>query len=861
MLRLTLTHIVLYHLSICNPQREEPRYFTWKDDICGFIDTHWDVIMLGKTRTPTWHNTLAKELSTHPDIFLSGKLYNMKGSWALVNLLPPNPPASQTGASKRSKSSTASAKKSGAARGSNKLESPSMMLPPSSSYTSQSGFELMQTSAPSTVKKKKKKTELDFPMASVYYSDPRLASSSSTQHSDQWNSPTPSTASASRSLPAFKKKRSEQYSTPTVDSQHAAYASSSNSNEPTSPISCSARTLPRGPSTAKSSAAWAAAKFEADELKRRQALGIDASNAAATHEASEMRSNIPPAAPISTHASDSTPSVPQTSLLTNERTVEGMPSGHSVEVKRQDDTRVETVNAKTIEKRVDIPLGVEFSDKEAFGSKLMDSDNLGSHGVSYATDAQSALLSSENRKHISRAKANGETEAMDTALIEDMFSFVDPIKNSIAQMGTSVNSIETAATNSNDLFADFDDFDQNGYNDDIVMSDVPQRKSHAGKGLMKQMGNHMTVQSKLTPVTPQESYALIKQCEQALLQLENAPKTDSFQTTATTLRRLRRRLLLQQAQKLRGIRRLDVDALAHRSTREYRPDPEPMERRNLNVANSESFSSNVGKIKYDLDPDGNAVLVLGKRDWVIEKCVSKRIQCVKASGIRDIPLAFTLKSKLLGNPYRANTLTCLVPRVSAYTGEPLKPYIWRDDRSSGGLRKVPPQYLVLKTIQAMREDLDKSSDTPEVDEKCVIDYVHLQASHLGQVNEMLSRQFWPGIDVSEHLSLQDLSVVALYKRLVVGCGFIMPDGYISYIMVRPGWQRAGIARFMIYHLSQLVQAYGKDVTLHVSANNPAMMLYQSFGFKAEQFVVNFYDKYLSADSQDCKNAFFLRMRR
>ncbi|KAJ3222428.1 hypothetical protein HDU81_009891, partial [Chytriomyces hyalinus] len=444
--------------------------------------------------TPTWHNTLAKELSTHPDIFLSGKLYNMKGSWALVNLVPPNPPASQTGASKRSKSSASSAKKSTAARGSNKLESPSMMLPPSSSYTSQSTFELMQPSAPSTVKKKKKKAELDFPIAQ-YYSDPRLASSSSTQHSDEWNCPTPSTASASRSLPAFKKKRSELFSTPIIESQHAAYTSSSNSNEPTSPISCSARTLPRGPSTTKSSAAWAAAKFEADELKRRQALEIDASNAAATHEASEMRSNIPPAAPISTHASDSTPSVPQTSLLTNERKVEGMPSVvHSVEVKRQDDTRME---AKSIEKNVDIPLGVEFSDKAAFGSKLLDSDNIGSHGVAYASDLQSALVSSDNRKPISRANASSEAEAVDTAPIEGMSPSVDPVKKSSnAQMGTRVHSVEAAATNSNEFCADFDDFDHNGYDDETVMAEVPQRKSHAGKGLMKQMGNHMTVQSK-----------------------------------------------------------------------------------------------------------------------------------------------------------------------------------------------------------------------------------------------------------------------------------------------------------------------------------------------------------------------------
>ena len=54
---------------------------------------------------------------------------------------------------------------------------------------------------------------------------------------------------------------------------------------------------------------------------------------------------------------------------------------------------------------------------------------------------------------------------------------------------------------------------------------------------------------------------------------------------------------------------------------------------------------------------------------------------------------------------------------------------------------------------------------------------------------------------------------------------------------------------------------GKDVTLHVSATNSAMLLYQRFGFKAEEFLINFYDKYLPSDSPVCKHAFLLRLRR
>ncbi len=53
----------------------------------------------------------------------------------------------------------------------------------------------------------------------------------------------------------------------------------------------------------------------------------------------------------------------------------------------------------------------------------------------------------------------------------------------------------------------------------------------------------------------------------------------------------------------------------------------------------------------------------------------------------------------------------------------------------------------------------------------------------------------------------------------------------------------------------------KDVTLHVSATNPAMLLYERFGFKSDEFIVDFYDKYLPEHSPMCKHAFRMRLRR
>jgi len=118
--------------------------------------------------------------------------------------------------------------------------------------------------------------------------------------------------------------------------------------------------------------------------------------------------------------------------------------------------------------------------------------------------------------------------------------------------------------------------------------------------------------------------------------------------------------------------------------------------------------------------------------------------------------------------------------------------------------------------------------------------------------------------VSECLSYPDYSVVALYKKLVIGCGFLVPDvgyneAYISFMAVRPCWQRSGIASFMLYHLIQTCMS--KDITLHVSATNAAVMLYQKFGFKMEEIILDFYDKYLPLDSKQSRNAFFLRLQR
>lgn len=47
-----------------------------------------------------------------------------------------------------------------------------------------------------------------------------------------------------------------------------------------------------------------------------------------------------------------------------------------------------------------------------------------------------------------------------------------------------------------------------------------------------------------------------------------------------------------------------------------------------------------------------------------------------------------------------------------------------------------------------------------------------------------------------------------FRKIVIGFSFMVPDvkfneAYISFIFTHPEWRRAGIAKFMLYHLIQV----------------------------------------------------------
>lgn len=193
--------------------------------------------------------------------------------------------------------------------------------------------------------------------------------------------------------------------------------------------------------------------------------------------------------------------------------------------------------------------------------------------------------------------------------------------------------------------------------------------------------------------------------------------------------------------------------------------------------------------------------------------------------------------------------------ISPYTERILKPFIFRD-YSTKPLKLQLLEEIILRT--------NKSNPDFEPPKQSPIDYCYVRPQHIPPINALCHEYFWPGIDLSETLQYPDFSCVALYRKIIIGFAFMVPDikyneAYITFVFCHPEWQRAGIATFMIYHLIQTCM--GKDITLHVSATSSAVYLYEKFGFKVEEFIRDYYDKYLPTDSKECRHALFLRLRR
>ncbi|KAG7311052.1 hypothetical protein JYU34_003909 [Plutella xylostella] len=195
------------------------------------------------------------------------------------------------------------------------------------------------------------------------------------------------------------------------------------------------------------------------------------------------------------------------------------------------------------------------------------------------------------------------------------------------------------------------------------------------------------------------------------------------------------------------------------------------------------------------------------------------------------------------------------PLQSPYSGTVLKPYIRRDTES---------EPLWVKMTEELLLKANKNNPSFVLPPRSPIDYSYIRPQHVAAVNALLAQHFWPGIDVSESLQYPEYSVVASWRGVAVGAALLVPDtrhneAYISFVITRAHWRRSRVAAFMLYHLLQTCS--DKDVTLHCSPTNPAIFMYQKFGFKVEEFIQDFYEKYYDIDYRGCRHALLLRLTR
>lgn len=315
---------------------------------------------------------------------------------------------------------------------------------------------------------------------------------------------------------------------------------------------------------------------------------------------------------------------------------------------------------------------------------------------------------------------------------------------------------------------------------------------------------------KCVPMSIYEEHQLLSQIEKYALQITLPPEAQ----------RLRRKLLVRQIKRARNIPVFDLDAL-------------------------------VGQLSHQPSKDLQQEVHQFRRNT---KDVLDRFQVTIGTARMGVQSHVSFVTRILG--LEEEQLECI---ASPYTQRTLKPFIFRDFEARPLRLKLLEEVLSHRLNARYREE-----STAQPTEHHPIDFCYVRPQHIPVVNAMCRTFFWPGIDLSESLQYPDFSCVAMYRKLVVGFAFMVPDvkfneAYIPFIFTHPEWRRSGIAKFMLYHLIQTCM--GKDVTLHVSVTNPAVLLYQKFGFKIEELILDFYDKYFPADSKECKHAMFLRLSR
>ncbi|XP_065647157.1 cysteine-rich protein 2-binding protein [Hydra vulgaris] len=333
-----------------------------------------------------------------------------------------------------------------------------------------------------------------------------------------------------------------------------------------------------------------------------------------------------------------------------------------------------------------------------------------------------------------------------------------------------------------------------------------------------------TKPKKLIPLSSKEEIEFLSRLNSCQLVL----KSDA------SARRLRRKLLLRKQKREMGLVLFDLDNLLKQNLSKLDVLTPALDE-SYQVDQKFKTSNNHKDESSYHHPALKGVNVLDR--FIKHRCMSNHTSTFK-----------NVFSRLIGNPDDISDTHSI---TSPYTSRVLKPYIRRD------FNVMPPKLKLHK-------ELFEKCGTISLYKSYPVDYCYVQPKHIPAVNALCSDFFWPGIELTECLQYPEFSCVVQYRKLLIGFAFMVPDvklneAYISFIFVHPDWQRAGIATQMIYHLIQTCM--GKDITLHVSPSNPSMVLYQKFGFKIQELVLDFYEKYLPEETPGSKHAFLMRLQR
>ncbi|KAJ3159740.1 Cysteine-rich protein 2-binding protein [Geranomyces michiganensis] len=427
-----------------------------------------------------------------------------------------------------------------------------------------------------------------------------------------------------------------------------------------------------------------------------------------------------------------------------------------------------------------------------------------------------------------RERASTGWDSLDDFFSSDEAENTDCAATSMASKVTKIdspviavkleNSFDTLSNDEVDTSAD-EDLEEDDFDDDSESSEDDMIKGSDNAQTLASRGRTR----KPKPLVPMHHAYVTTEQEFALLQrLSSYTSRGAGTPLPPSVARLKCKIQLRRLKRTIGLPIFDLDSLVSRS---LRPTAAPL---SLLPTKALSLPSVV-------------TLPNGRSARLVIRGMDDRTALARFRAVRDMPSTLYRNSFLS----RLHGYQQLEAEISPYTGKPLLTQIWESN-------EVATDAPALQTLHAVSRVHIKADGTTSYP----ITYQHLSAALLPEVDAMLSATFWPGISVKEALEYPDFTIVATHaRRLVVAAAIMTPDGYLSYIAVRPGWEGAGIARFMLFHLIQKIPS--KDITLHVSANNKAMRL----GFKPEEFIVGFYDKYLPAESHACKNAFFVRLRR